>query len=355
MSITQEDFTRAIDFLGDAVDTEDLERIDAEVQNVASIVADAIAEGADEEIRESVPRMERLYSRIRVRPDRKERDDMVAGQLRALTTLFTVGSQQRRGIEAAELVVKHRRILEALAGASEPLDNKALAKKIDRTEETVARAMPVLRDAGLVATRAEWRRRVNSLTNQGRAAIEGHREASEVGIRKNMNTIVNNVALPVVTKTLSHAEMVKALSTNFLTRVKGHFDFDLYPVVYTVQHKNIVPIDMSEWGCPRDLNIFESWGKPSTIPDPTIAAGPGGRMSSGHTIYSKPVNVGVGAGWTIVDLKRAHEAVSMPEIAVLELLYEGGTIKDVAAAFRVEENAAEERLDQLGVKAAGAG
>jgi DNA-binding MarR family transcriptional regulator len=170
-SISADVVQEAISYLDEAVRLNDRDRIDAEVENLVSITTDIIAYGDTAILEQQRPEMERVYSAALVQDGTAdERADVVAGQLRLLTALFTLGAQRRRAVPAARLVESHERIFKALANAEQPMTNQAVAAKANLSEEQVARVLPQLRAAGLVETQRQWRDRLNSLTPEGRKA-----------------------------------------------------------------------------------------------------------------------------------------------------------------------------------------
>jgi hypothetical protein len=178
MSISPGAVTQAVDHLAAAVRLGDADRIEADVENIVAVVTEVLVFGEGATLEEARLAMHQLYSLTRIDANLEERNDRVVGQLQALTTLISIGAQQRKAGSLKGVVERYRGIISALSSTKEPLDNQALASRADVTEETVARAMPQLRELGIVTTTRDWRRRINQLTKEGLSA------AREAGLIK---------------------------------------------------------------------------------------------------------------------------------------------------------------------------
>lgn len=146
---------------------------EVELELFAEEFVEALIERRDDDIRHAADRLETLYSRTLVgtRNAPEPKAMQTVGQLRGYAALL-LAATRHRAPPSPETVLSDetsRLLLDALQGGR--ASNRDLARRINRREETVARTLPKLRAAGLVASVKAGRAMHNELTEAGRQAL----------------------------------------------------------------------------------------------------------------------------------------------------------------------------------------
>ncbi len=161
---------KTVSRLRDALRDDAFERADRETENVADLIIGALLFGKRDVVGYLHAEVGQLYSQYRASG---QGNDLMAGQLRALTTVLAVAELRKRASDPAEMArtAKYHELLEALLQTNQPLTNQELAQRLGQAEGTIARKLTKLREAGLVETRKVWKNNMNSLSESGVAAV----------------------------------------------------------------------------------------------------------------------------------------------------------------------------------------
>jgi hypothetical protein len=125
-------------------------------------------------LREALHRgVERAYSALRAQRAEFVGRERLEGILEALTSVTGLAILRQRAAPATSIVrqPRYRRVLEVLMQEAQPLSNKTIAERAGLGPEWVARLMPELRAAGMVASARHWKELLNELTPKAREAL----------------------------------------------------------------------------------------------------------------------------------------------------------------------------------------
>lgn len=343
MASAAEVLRRSVTRLAEAVRSDDRQSVTAEVEVLIDTAVPLIAEGDTEAFGEALPPLQKLFGTTVVGEGEIDRDDGVVGRLGALVTLFTVAAA-RPGRQSVETLAKEpaaATILRAAADAQRPLSNQELAVAAGYTEETVARTMPRLRNAGLFEAERDWRRKLNRLTATGLALAGRGPRADEATV--DFESLI--------------AEALRAHSR----------PVDVRRVVEGLGAKVVESMDEVASG--HVVRSGEENGRPSY--QVTLLATESERRKR-YTVAHEAAHVALhpelvlaganrpvpGASAPDLDEERVQAereaermaaAILMPEIAVLRAVQSRPTLRQLADTFDVSEDSMEIRVRQLGV------
>ncbi|MCW0233775.1 MAG: hypothetical protein OJJ21_09275 [Ferrovibrio sp.] len=173
--------TKQIGKLKDAISQLDFNLADARIEALLASVSASLVKGESFILEKYRPEIEKTYSGLLTKENPTNEDLVLRGQLRAITTLFSVGARQKAAVSVAKIPIRWEKVIETLFNANELLDNKTVAKRVGAADGTMARLLPEMRDAGIIAYETEWRRHLNKLTDEGRAI------AAQLADRKRAN------------------------------------------------------------------------------------------------------------------------------------------------------------------------
>jgi DNA-binding transcriptional ArsR family regulator len=140
---------------------------------VAAVIALRGRPGCEQDLDALTHAVGRLWHRLPVGADRSETH--WHGHLEAITQMLGIAidaAAEESGIASALGTPAHAKVLRALAAAPAGLTNQQLMAACDLAEETVSRALKVLRGLGLVISMKLGRHSHSSLTGNGVWAFE---------------------------------------------------------------------------------------------------------------------------------------------------------------------------------------
>jgi DNA-binding transcriptional ArsR family regulator len=163
-----------------AVERRDWPSVKADLSVLCEQVVEALVERRDADVSQIYDAVERAYSALATRSNVESTVDsqLAAGELRALTRLLAVATQYQKPVPSVEVALENgnRLILEQLQMHAEGLSGRELAEALDFRPETIARKLPVLRDAGLVKTQQVGKANVNRITDVARECLAAAKE-----------------------------------------------------------------------------------------------------------------------------------------------------------------------------------
>jgi len=338
MASATEVLRRSVTRLSEAVASDDRRAVSAEVEVLIDAAVPLIAAGDTEAFGDTLPSLQKLFGTTVVGDGDTDRDDAVVGGLGALVTLFTVAAA-RPGRQSAKKIAEEpaaAAILRAAAGAGRPLSNQELAAAADYTEETVARIMPRLRNAGLFEVERDWKRKLNRITDTG-LALAG-RGSAPGGTAFDFESLIAH-ALRAEPRKVDVRRVAGGLgaavveSTGYYA--SGH-------VVFTGEENGRasyqVTLHANDSEPRKRYTVAHEVAH--VVLHPELVRTGANRHPPGEPVADKQAER---------EAERMAAAILMPEIAVLRAVQHRPTLRQLADTFQVSEETMNIRVRELGV------
>jgi len=329
-----------IEFLAASLETDNVPDWDVGVHDLLEMVIDLISEGDAEGLHAFYAAVERFRSTVHVPIAMAD----IAPQLQVLTTLLSLAAVRPGQKQTEELALREQKILRVLDDAGTPLDNSQLASRSGHDQAVVSRALRQLRAAGLVTAHRDWRRKLNQLTDKGREIVDAM--AGPENVREHLSVFLAKLleadARPADVWAIAHKAGVKIESVLVSKRNSGVTD---------------VEVDIANWriSVPGEsdqqarFQLAKGLARLAALAEFPISAPKGEHADLPLTPMAHALPLWQGSRQDAVFESICTSALLMPELPTTLLYLKCGDVLQVADAFKVTEDRAVERLQQLGL------